>query len=267
MDSAHLHDPFFRTVTAEEFRHADLAGLAAGRCAAVRVPHLQSADDCARVVEALQAVAFDSYGERRVQPAVMRFGVGVSDHRVDGRVTESYWPALEAAQESWRFLRLPFDPMARARQAIGENWPKGVTIGRHRGRALGAGVLREAPQGFRVHYDDAEREFEEALLGSPLVAQLAFNLYLSVPSTGGETVIWRKRWHPEDEKFRPPQSYGYTEDVVRQAERLEIRPAVGDGFLFDSRNYHAVRASSGSRRIALGFSLGLTANGDLLAWG
>ncbi|WP_081237122.1 2OG-Fe(II) oxygenase [Streptomyces viridosporus] len=267
MSSAHLHDPFFRTVTAAEFSREHIAGLAAGRWTAVRVPGLRSEADCGRVVEALQSATFESYGRRRVQPTVLRFGVGVSDHRSGGRVADSYWPALDAAREAWRDLSLPFDPLAEARQAIGSDWPGAVGVGRHKGREMGAGVVREAPQGFLVHYDDAEREFTEDLLGSPLVAQLAFNLYLSVPETGGETVVWRRRWHPRDESFRPPGSYGYTDGVVQDAEFIELKPTVGEGLLFDSRNYHAVRPSAGDRRIALGFSIGLTADGNLLAWG
>lgn len=47
-----------------------------------------------------------------------------------------------------------------------------------------------------------------------------------------------------------------------------IRPAVGDGLRFGSRNYHALKPSRGGRRIARGFSLRLADDtGDLLARG
>jgi pimeloyl-ACP methyl ester carboxylesterase len=41
--------------------------------------------------------------------------------------------------------------------------------------------------GFLVHFDDAAREFSDDLLDEHLVAQFAFNCYLSAPETGGET--------------------------------------------------------------------------------
>jgi hypothetical protein len=118
-----------------------------------------------------------------------------------------------------------------------------------------------------VHYDDALREFTGNLLDANLVAQFAFNLYLSVPEHGGETVVWRHRWNPADEACRLPNSYGYAEDVVGDAESFEIKPVVGEALLFDPRNFHAVRPSLDGRRIALGFSVGMTDCGELLTWG
>ncbi|MFJ5037021.1 2OG-Fe(II)-dependent halogenase WelO5 family protein [Streptomyces parvulus] len=265
--STQVRDPFFRVVTATGFTRHHIADLVAGRCAAVQVPGLFAEAVCGDLVHALSGADFDQYGAERVQPAVMRFGVGVSDYRSDGRVDAEYWPALDRARAAWDGLSLPMDPWEEARRSVGADWPGRVGVGRHEGREMGAGVAREAPQGFLVHYDDSAREFTDQLLEAPLLAQLAFNLYLAVPESGGETVIWRHRWHPRDEEFRPQGSYGFTGDCVRDVESIEIRAAVGDGLLFDSRNYHAVKPSRGGRRIALGFSVGVAVTGELLAWG
>lgn len=204
---------------------------------------------------------------KRVDPPVMRFGVGVSDHRPDGKLLDSYWVALDASRAAWTALRLPFDPFELCRDALGAHWPGTVEVGRHGGRELGPGVAREPNQGFVVHFDDALREFRESLLDVNLVAQFAFNLYLSVPETGGETVVWRHRWEPPDEAFRLPYSYGYSDKVVGAAESFELKPAIGQALLFNPRNFHAVRPSNDSRRIALGFSIGLSDTGELLTWG
>jgi len=262
-----LHDPFFCAVTSPEFRRDEIADLAAGRCAAIRVPELVPRSICAEILRALARVDFDSYGEERVYPQVMRFGVGVSDHRVGGDVAETYWPAADGARDAWSGLGLPFDPFEICRDRLGAQWPHTVAVGRRGGREMAAGVAREPNGGFVVHFDDAQREFSGRLLDANLVAQFAFNLYLSVPDAGGETVIWRHRWHPADEVFRLPGSYGFAETVVGEAEAFELTPMVGEALLFDPRNFHAVRPSRDSRRIALGFSIGMTDNGDLLAWG
>lgn len=260
------HDPFFRAATAPAFTHDLLAGLAAGRYAAVRVPGFLPRERCDEVLAALEARAFDSYGKARVQPPVMRFGVGISDHMADGGVSESYWRALEGHHEVWQGLGLSFDPFRVCREGLGAHWPGGVAVGRRGGRQLGDGVAREPNQGFQVHFDDALREYAGDLLDEPLVGQFAFNLYLSVPPSGGETVLWRHRWQPEDEAYRLPASYGYDEAVVRGAEFLEITPQVGEALLIDPRYFHAVRPSRGARRIALGFAVGLAASGQLLTW-
>lgn len=267
MSSVGLRDPFFTAVTSTAFSQERIAGLAAGRYAAVRVPDLLSRTRCDEVLRALTEVPFDTYGHERVKPPVMRFGVGVSDHRRNGRVADSYWQALDAGRAAWQRLGLSFDPFGECRAALGANWPNAVEIGRRGGREMGAGVAREPNQGFQLHYDDALREFTGDLLDETLVAQFAFNLYLSVPERGGETVVWRRRWHPDDEACRLPNSYGFSPEVVGDAESFDLSPIVGEALLFDPRNYHAVRPSAGSRRISLGFSMGLTDTGKLLVWG
>jgi len=244
-----------------------VADLAAGRCAAIRVPDFLPQSKCEKILSALKSVQFDSYGTKRVYPPVMRFGVGVSDHRRDGAVADSYWDALDASREAWHSLGLPFDPFEVCRYGLGAHWPNSVAVGRRGGREMGSGVAREPNQGFVVHFDDASREFSDNLLDANLVAQFAFNLYLSVPEVGGETVVWRHRWNPGDEAFRLPGSYGYAEAVVGESESFELKPAVGEALLFNPRNFHAVRASHDSRRVALGFSIGLSDTGELLTWG
>jgi hypothetical protein len=267
MNSVESGDPFFRPVTASSFRREHIADLAAGRCAAILVSDFLPRPVLDETLAALTSVEFDTYGSERVQPVVMRFGVGVSDHRVDGVVMDSYWDALDGHRAAWKGLGLQFDPFELCRDGLGRDWPGGVAVGTRGQREMGAGVAREPNGGFIVHFDDALREFAGNLLDDNLVSQFAFNLYLSVPEVGGETVIWRHRWDPADEKFRPPHSYGYLPDVVGDAESFKIKPQFGQALLFNPRNYHAVKPSMDSRRIALGFSVGLSDTGQLLTWG
>lgn len=261
------HDPFFVPVSAPAFTRELIADLAAGRCAAVQVPGLLPAGVCAEVLDALSRADFASYQTERIYPPVMRFGVGVSDHRPDGELTDGYWDAVEDARKSWQELGLDVDPFLSCREALAADWPGTIDVARRGGREMGPGVAREPNQGFQVHYDDALREFKGDLLDVNLVAQFAFNLYLSVAESGGETVIWRHRWHPDDEAYRLPHSYGYAADVVDGYESFELRPSVGEALLLDPRNFHAVRPSTGGRRIALGFAVGLSDTGDLYTWG
>ncbi|HET9319314.1 MAG TPA: hypothetical protein VFO27_06050 [Bryobacteraceae bacterium] len=267
MSTATSHDPFFFVATASSFERDLVADVAAGRCTGIRVPGLMPQSTCEQILRALTDVEFESYGAKRVFPPVMRFGVGVSDHRQLGKVADTYWHALRASKIEWQSLGLPLDPFALCREAIGEHWPNAMKVGQRDGREMGAGVAREPNQGFIVHYDDAGREFSGNLLDTNLIAQFAFNLYISVPKMGGETVIWRHRWHPADEIHRLPNSYGFAESVIKDAESFELKPSVGEALLFDPRNFHAVRASHDSRRIALGFSVGLGDTGELFAWG
>jgi hypothetical protein len=268
MNSANSHhDPFFCVLTSQRFQRNQIADLAAGRCAAIRVPGFMPPAMCEETLGALARVDFDCYGTERVYPPVMRFGVGVSDYRKDGEVEASYWDAVDVCRDAWLALHLPFDPFRVCREGLAADWPNAVAVGRRGDREMAPGVAREPNGGFVVHFDDADREFSGNLLDANLIAQFAFNLYLSVPQVGGETVVWRHRWHPADEAFRLPHSYGYTDAVVDNTESFELKPAVGEALLFNPRNFHAVRPSRDARRIALGFSMGLSDTGELLTWG
>ncbi|HEU5357047.1 MAG TPA: hypothetical protein VFU65_21435 [Actinocrinis sp.] len=261
------HDPYFQLVTAPKFSRGLLGDLAAGRIAAIRVPDFAPSWFCQQTLAALESIKFDFYDTNRVYPQVMRFGTGVSDHNVDGRIADTYWPALDASLRALTELRLPFDPFSVCREALAEQWPGGVAVGTHDGRAVGPGVIREPNGGFQVHFDDALREFGGNLLDANLVAQFAFNCYLSVPEEGGETIVWRHRWEPADEAHRLPHSYGYSETVIGNVESFVLSPQVGMAMLFNPRHFHAVRPSRGARRIALGFAMGLADSGELLVWG
>jgi hypothetical protein len=219
------------------------------------------------MLAALATAEFKTYDVKRIYPPVKRFGVGVSDYRRDGLVTDSYWNAVEAERRNWEALGLTVDPFEICREVLGQDWPNDVVIGKRDGRELGPGVAREPNQGFIVHFDDASREFSGNLLDVNLIAQFAFNLYLSAPEVGGETVVWRHFWHPADETFRLPSSYGYADEVVGDAESFEVKPIAGQALLFNQRYFHAVRPSHEARRIALGFSVGLTDTGKLVTWG
>ena len=268
MNAVAPHDPLFFPVSASSFHRELIADLAAGRCAAIEVREFMPRDTCAEILRALETVSFETYNTKRIFPPVMRFGVGVSDHNVAGVLADTYWEALQEHRQAWRALRLPYDPYDLCRKGLAAHWPYPVSVATRDGRPLGDGVIREPNGGFQVHFDDAKREFTGSLIDGNLIAQFAFNLYLSVPEVGGETVVWRHRWHPADEAMRLSYStYGYPEDVVGDAEFFELWPTVGSALLFDPGNFHAVRPSKDSRRIAIGFAVGLVDTGELVTWG
>jgi len=261
------HDPLFDVVRIDRFERSAICALSCGRCAAVLVDDFLAEETCHEVASALQEMPFVRYNPARVHPEVFRCGVGVSDYRVDGTLAPRYWEAVTEWLSIWQGLKLSYDPIDLCRERLAGHWPGGVGSAEVGGRELAHGVIREPNQGFLVHFDDAAREFAPGFPDHPLVAQFAFNLYLTLPKSGGQTVIWRRRWHPADENARLPGTYGYAESVVEDVESLTLTPQVGQAVLFDARNYHAVRPSSGGRRLAVGFQVGLTDAGRLLTWG
>ncbi|MET9428493.1 hypothetical protein [Streptomyces sp. NPDC003036] len=156
------------------------------------------------------------------------------------------------------------DPITVSLARIGSAWGAAVTTATIGGRAVFGGTLREINAGALVHYDDINREFPAGLFDQEIVAQLAFNVWVTVPATGGATTVWRHRWEPADERHR--EAYGYRPETVEHSQHISLAPELGDGLLFNPANFHAVEPNPTGRRVAFAFFLGLTTTGQLIAW-
>ncbi|MCH0542343.1 hypothetical protein I3F58_22880 [Streptomyces sp. MUM 203J] len=267
-------DPLFTALDASAFTGRHMARLAVGTLAAVRVPGFLDGAACRAVTEALGALPTAPYDPARVPTPVVRFGPALNDYRLPGAATarldgERYWPDAQTAREEWRewsrasALRRE-DPVAYALDRLGAAWGTPVAPATVHGRAAFGGTLREINAGLLMHYDDINREFPDGLFDQEILAQLAFNLYVSV-APGGATTVWRHRWDPADERHR--EAYGYRHAAVAGRQRVDLPPHLGDALLFDPAHFHAVARNTGEgRRIAFAFFLGLTTGGSLVVW-
>lgn len=73
---------------------------------------------------------------------------------------------------------------------------------------------------------------------------------------GGELVLYRKPWEPEDEKHKIPGNLGYDHSVVEQVEYFKYKPATGDVYLINPTNYHEIYEVRGTERRTLSFFFG-----------
>jgi hypothetical protein len=237
-----------------------------GKLAAIRVPNAFSAEDCGAILEGLQKVDLGTYDTRRVRPTVFKFGASLNDFRHSENIAEEYWAAVQSSADTWRSLNISPNPFETCRALLAGNGPGNAVVGRRNGRLMSPGIVREINFGLQVHFDDMTREYQGRLLDANLTAQFAFNLYLAVPDTGGELILWRHRWHPSDEELRITGGYGYRRDVVKNEQSLTLKPHVGEAILFDPRNYHTVLPCQAGRRLSLGFFVGLSDEGSLHVW-
>lgn len=258
-------DPLFTAQDVTGWTERHIAALAAGTCAAVRVPAFLSPGDCTAVLDALDRLPVTQYNAERVPVRIARFGPALNDHRLpEGTLAAArYWDAADAARRAWAESALRPDPMAVALAAIGTGWGAAVLPATVDGRPAFGGTVREINDGALIHCDEVLREYPHAVFDQALVAQLAFNVWVSVPDSGGETTIWRRRWQPADEAHR--NGYGYHPTVVEGAQSVTLRPGLGDALLFNPTHMHDVAPSHG-RRIAFACFLGLTTTGQLVAW-
>ncbi|MQS16065.1 proline hydroxylase [Streptomyces kaniharaensis] len=259
-------DPLFTAVDAAAFTDRHLANLAAGTLAAVRVPDFLDRSACASALSALDRLPTADYDPPRVPTRIVRFGPALNDYRgPDGRLDSGrYWQDAEAARAAWQRAGMRPDPIAIALARLGSAWGAAVAPATIGGQAVFGGTLREINAGALVHYDDINREFPIGLFDQEVLAQLAFNVWVSVPEAGGATTVWRHRWEPADEQYR--QTYGFRVEAVERCQHVDLRPQLGDGLLFNPANFHAVEPNPTGRRIAFAFFLGLTTTGQLIAW-
>ncbi|MFV2195046.1 proline hydroxylase [Nocardiopsis sp. LOL_012] len=257
-------DPFFVASEVSVATRGDIASLIAGTSAAVRIPSLLPKDVCSMTMEAMESLQLEMYDRERVDPPIARFGPVLNDYRHNGQLKEEYWEHADRARSIWRSADFTPDPLKMCREMISNSWGEGVQPAKRQGRDLFVGTVREINSGAHMHYDEIVREYPSGVVDSTIVAQLAFNAYISVPDRGGDTVVWRRRWQPSDVRQR--RGYGYEESLAGNVQHVTIKPCVGDGLIFDPRNYHAVRACEGGRRVAIAFFLGFTDQGKLLLW-
>ncbi|RCV51000.1 2OG-Fe(II)-dependent halogenase WelO5 family protein [Marinitenerispora sediminis] len=259
-------DPLFTAVDAPAFTDRHVANLAAGTLAAVRVADFLDPAACAATLSAMARLPTAHYDAARVPQRIARFGPALNDYRTpDGALdAERYWPDADAARAAWEHAGMRPDPVALALARIGDAWRSPVEPAAIGGRPVFGGTLREINTGALIHYDDVNREFPRGVFDQDIVAQLAFNLWVAVPETGGATTVWRHRWEPVDEHRR--DAYGYRPEVVDHCQRVSLVPRLGDALLFNPANFHAVEPSSAGRRIAFAFFLALTTTGRLVTW-
>lgn len=266
MSTTTVLDPLFTLVENQAFTDRDIAALAAGTTGAVRIPGFLTPADCASALNAIENLPVGTYDPERMGAKIARFGPALNDFRAPGGGLDAdrYWQATDGARVAWVSAGMRPDPVAVSLERLGRAWGAAISPATIGGRAAFGGTLREINEGALIHFDEVVREYPSALFDQTITAQLAFNVWVSVPSSGGETRVWRRHWHPTDEAHR--QAYGYRPDVVEGHQELRLPPELGDALLFNPTNFHAVEPCASGRRIAFAFFLGLTSTGHLVYW-
>jgi hypothetical protein len=260
-----LLDPRFSSVIAPAFSRQHIADVASGTLAAAHIPSFFDEPTLGSMIAGLHHLPTVDYYPARV--AMTRFGPALNDYRTpDGTLeADRYWPAAEAAARLWRQAGMEPNPVHASLKALGEAWGSTVVPATIGGRPAFVGMLREINAGTLLHYDDIHLEYPAGLFDQTVVSQLTYNVYLTVPQQGGETRLWRHRWQAADDVRR--YRYGYDPQVVDECPQVTVRPGSGDALLFNPNHYHMVLPSGeGQRRVTATYFLGVTPDGDLIAW-
>jgi hypothetical protein len=157
-------------------------------------------------------------------------------------------------------------PLDILRLTLDDGWPHDVSRLRLEHGLCQLGLIRYLDAGGAIlpHNDAAAADMEESFLAQAIDIQIAVNVLLRAPESGGWTSIYPRRLSRSeyDAGRRPtPDEYALRDECL-PPNPVVIRPEVGDLYLFDSSLPHSVAECSGPRATLSAF-IGVRRNGDL----
>ena len=187
-----------------------------------------------------------------------RLGIAFSEVRSEKLRNAYHRDALINIRRIRRLFGELASPIDRFRVMLDDAWPAGAHLLSIDDRKCFVGVCRYQEPGVDLapHIDDLHWTMPEQVAWR-LEYQLSANMYLQVPSTGGELEIWRIK--PDSHRYAALQggrSYGVRRDQVPFPD-LVIKPEVGDLVIINPRFIHAVRPATEVDRITLSAFIGV----------
>jgi hypothetical protein len=135
------------------------------------------------------------------------------------------------------------------------------------GNAFGpyfAGTFRRITGPGHIHFDFGAAETRDWLI-SNVTAQLSWNLYLSSHEVGGELIVYETQWHPDLAHHQVLGEYFFEPAAVAGGRQLVYSPCRGDVVVFNSRNFHEIKAPEAPRYTQSSF-IGALPDGTLAFW-
>jgi hypothetical protein len=253
----------WKTLEDADLTTESLAALMNYEIPAIRIRNFATQEECRSFAKAVESYEF-AYSPKQ-DPPIGRLGLTQFGHFDQPK--ENYFAAVEEAYRVQRaIMDESFDPVTRMLELLREVARTDVAIAEEAG--LGpyfAGLIRTIHVEAGLHFDWTL--FEAPGWGVQSVdPQLAWNLFVSPPPTGGECVIYDRRWEPEDEKTKDHESdIVYNHGLLAGRLAKTIPPTCGDVVLINTRNYHEVKRGDGDRLTVSSF-IGRQPAGNLVLW-
>ena len=266
--TAHLREKSstWKALEMQELTPHSLEELFKNQLPAIRVRNFLSASQCERLVSAAEKLGFDYY--ENVTPPIGR--IGITQFESSQKEPETYFSKVKeaCAKRDKVYSTAGTDVLKSVVKVVRSvsSLHAGVAHDSSRGEYF-AGLIRQINQA-HLHFDFAKFDAPGWYI-SGIGQQLSWNIYVSVPQRGGELVVHELPWKQEIyEKFLMPGhsgSYGFEEELVSNVRRVDIAPAIGDLVIFNTRNFHQVKAGEG-KRISISSFFGKHSNGKIVFW-
>lgn len=243
---------------------ATLSMLFDGEIAGLCVPGFITPEECSQLKQRSAEYEFEDYSN--VSPPIEKFGITVFEFDRIGK--RQYFEAVEPANRTIAQITNGIcSPLQRAIHWLQTLSPgRTVTVAYEPGFGpYFAGLFRRIEQGTLVHVDFAPVE-QPRWAVAQICSQLTLNIYLDAPKINpGIVYVWQKQVQMEHQRFNISDSYGYEPEVVKGIPYAAITPRTGMLMAINTRNFHQVLPSAGSR-LAVSVSVGQLPDKNLLLW-
>lgn len=241
-----------------------LGCLISGKTPMVVIRNFYDEKSCQTAVEKIK-----EHGQVRFQDGKLKhIGPFLMAHVTDKK---KYFKDAIKAQRTFEEIFYGIgNPIPQIYDAVGGMFPNhSVSLARELQNYYSQAVIRihEKGRSVPVHKDNVSHEGKEYAL-SDIDHQLSCVLHLQESESGGDLVVYSRRWEKADERFRNID-FGYSLDPAESGQSCRA-PSLGAGDLviINPVFYHEVtRITGDTPRITLGMFLGFYSRGcRIVAW-
>ena len=241
-----------------------LEHLISGKIPMVIIRNFYDKKSCQAAVEKIK-----KHDQARFQNGKLRhIGPFLMAHVTDKK--KYFQDAIEAQTALEEIFYGICDPIQLIYETVASIFPgHSVSLARELQNYYSQAVIRihEKGKSVPVHKDSVGYEGKEYAV-SEIDHQLSCVLHLQESESGGELVMYNKRWTKTDERFRNTD-FGYSSNLIESSQPYRAPDLeTGDLVIINPRYYHKVTKITGDTpRITLGMFLGFYSQGRrIVAW-
>ena len=240
----------------EEVREYDLTAenihrLFDGDIPAIRVRGFATSDECDRFTKVLNAADFVNYDN--FDPPMPKVGITQFESFLRGgnlqEGQKDYFGLATNAEATRSRLcdAAGFDPLKRIQDLITNDFGIRAENAFEPGQGdYFAGLIRNVNRRALLHADHASLDGPGWMIEG-IDRQLAWNLFLCSPESGGNCNVYNKHWSPEMNRFKEEGTYGTSHEAVKGCQMISLPPVKGDLVWFNSQCFHEVESAVGNR--------------------
>ena len=242
----------------------DLQSVLTNNIPAIIIHNFFDEKNCKEIVERIKNYNPDNFQNDKL----LHFGPFLMEHITDKK---KYFEAAKCHQKNIEELFCGIEnPVNKIYEFIGKLAPRySVSVATEFQNNYSQAIIRIHKKGksIPIHKDNVTYEGKEYAVSS-IEHQLSCVLHLQESESGGELIIYDKKWKKEDEKFRNID-FGYSSNLIEGNEFHRLSDfAAGDLVIINPNFYHEVTKIEGdTSRITLGMFLGFyTKESKIVAW-